>query len=62
MKLLFVTGSRGEWGYIRPILEICNQDGIEFEILATNMHLLPQHGNTVEEIIEDGFEVKYKII
>ncbi len=62
MKLLFVTGSRGEWGYIRPILEICNQEGIEYEILATNMHLLPQHGNTVEEIIEDGFEVKYKII
>ena len=22
MKLLFVTGSRSEWGYIKPILEI----------------------------------------
>jgi len=62
MKLLFITGSRGEWGYIRPILEICKKESIEYEILATNMHLLPQHGNTVDEIIEDGFEVKYKII
>lgn len=62
MKLLFVTGSRGEWGYIRPILDICKKENIEYEILATNMHLLPQHGNTVDEIIDDGFEVKYKII
>ena len=22
MKILFVTGSRSEWGYIKPILEI----------------------------------------
>ena len=22
MKILFVTGSRSEWGYIRPILDI----------------------------------------
>ena len=61
MKLLFVTGSRGEWGYIRPILKICKETNIDYEILATNMHLLPQHGNTVEEIISDGYEVKYKI-
>ena len=61
MKLLFVTGSRGEWGYIRPILKICKKTGIDYEILATNMHLLPQHGNTVDEIISDGYEVKYKI-
>tara|TARA_B100002019_G_C21270773_1_gene602136 strand:+ start:1092 stop:2228 length:1137 start_codon:yes stop_codon:yes gene_type:complete len=61
MKLLFVTGSRGEWGYIRPILKICKETQIDYEILATNMHLLPQHGNTVDEIISDGYEVKYKI-
>ena len=23
MKLLFLTGSRSEWGYIKPILELC---------------------------------------
>lgn len=61
MKLLFITGSRGEWGYIKPILKICNEKNIEYEILVTNMHLLPQHGNTIDEIIQDGFEVQYKI-
>ena len=57
MKLLFITGSRGEWGYIKPILKICNEKNIEYEILVTNMHLLPQHGNTIDEIIQDFFNV-----
>ena len=61
MKLLFITGSRGEWGYISPIIEKCKKKSIELEILATNMHLLPQHGMTIDEILNSGNEVKYKI-
>lgn len=61
MKLLFLTGSRGEWGYIRPILKHCRNLGIEFSICATNMHLLPSHGLSVNEIENDGFEVSDKI-
>ena len=26
MRILFVTGSRGEWGYIRPILRLIEKD------------------------------------
>lgn len=61
MKLLFVTGSRGEWGYIRPLLRLCVQRGIDYHICATNMHLLPNHGMSVDQISEDGFEVKDRI-
>lgn len=25
MKLLFILGSRGEWGYIKPIIDICKK-------------------------------------
>ena len=25
MKFLFICGSRGEWGYIRPLLDICKK-------------------------------------
>lgn len=61
MKLLFCTGSRSEWGYIRPILEICKKNKIKYEICATNMHLLDSFGNTVKEIEKEGFKVKEKV-
>src|SRR6266498_1355134 len=60
-KLLFVTGSRGEYGYIRPILrriEIDNE--LSYRIVATNMHLLPTFGNTIDDFSKDGFDVHYK--
>ena len=61
-KILVVTGSRGEWGYLRPILALWKEnDAISFDILATNMHLLASHGNTYREIENDGFTIKYKI-
>lgn len=62
MKILFVTGSRGEWGYIRPILEIIDKDpNIEYELCVTNMHLLPSFGNSYLEIENDGFKIHHKI-
>jgi GDP/UDP-N,N'-diacetylbacillosamine 2-epimerase (hydrolysing) len=61
-KLLFVTGSRGEWGYIRPILRLCaKRSDFKCEIVATNMHLLPAYGQSIKEIQADGFEVRHKI-
>jgi UDP-hydrolysing UDP-N-acetyl-D-glucosamine 2-epimerase len=62
MKLLFLTGSRGEWGYIRPILKLCQQQPtLEYSICATNMHLLPAYGMAVDEIRADGFRVDDEI-
>ncbi len=62
IKLLFITGSRGEWGYIRPILRLIEEkEEFEYSICATNMHLLPSFGESVKEIEDDGFQVDYKI-
>lgn len=61
MKLLFLTGSRGEWGYIRPILNLCRLEEIEYSICATNMHLLQSHGLSIDEIKNDGFVVSDEI-
>ena len=57
MKLLFFTGSRSEWGYIRPILKICKKNKIKYEICATNMHLLDSFGNSVKEIEKEIAEL-----
>ncbi|ACI21188.1 UDP-N-acetylglucosamine 2-epimerase [Thermodesulfovibrio yellowstonii] len=62
LKLLFITGSRGEWGYIRPILRLCNKrKDVNFSLCVTNMHLLPDFGLSIKEIERDGFHVDYKI-
>jgi GDP/UDP-N,N'-diacetylbacillosamine 2-epimerase (hydrolysing) len=61
VKLLFLTGSRGEWGYIRPILRLAHERGHEARICATNMHLLPSHGLSINEIRADGFGVDDEI-
>ena len=61
MRLLFLTGSRGEWGYIRPLLRLCQKQGLDYRICATNMHVLPAFGLSVNEIRADGFEVSDEI-
>ena len=61
MKLLFFTGSRGEWGYIRPVLEKCKKMKINYKLCVTNMHLLDSFGLSIKEIEKDGFKVDDKI-
>lgn len=62
LHLLFLTGSRGEWGYIRPILRLCEKRAdISYSLVVTNMHLLPSYGMSVNEIEADGFTVGHRI-
>jgi GDP/UDP-N,N'-diacetylbacillosamine 2-epimerase (hydrolysing) len=57
-----ITGSRGEWGYIRPILKSIERDpGLDYQIIATHMHLLPTFGSSVREIERDGFHVDERL-
>jgi len=61
MKFLFVTGSRSEWGYIKPILDILKKRKIKSDICLTNMHLLDSFGYSLNEIKKDGHKVNEKI-
>ena len=62
MKIAFITGSRSEWGYIRPILRHIEQDrDLDYALIVTNMHLLPRFGHTIEEIARDGFRIAERI-
>jgi len=61
-KILVITGSRGEYGYIRPLIQLMNEsDTIESEVLATNMHLLPEFGNSLSRFHIDNIPVEHKI-
>ena len=61
-KICFVTGSRADYGILAPIMkEVARSPMAEVQIVATNMHLSPRHGMTVNEIEADGFQVDEKI-
>jgi len=61
-KIMILTGSRGEWGYIRPIIKMAKERGdVKIVLVVTNMHLLSSFGNSYQEIENDGFKIDYKI-
>lgn len=60
--LALVTGSRGEYGYIRPVVKEIQKTGdLDYSLIVTNLHLLPEFGFSVEEIERDRFKVSDRI-
>lgn len=60
-KLLYVTGSRAEYGIMKRLLKMLDNDSnIDLEIIVTGMHLLKEYGETYKEIEKD-FKIIKKI-
>jgi len=61
-KIWIVTGSRAEYGLLKPLAEKIKNDGrFKLEIIATGQHLASQYGLTLREIEQDGFKVSKKV-
>ena len=61
-KISVVTGTRAEYGLLKPLIKSLNDDSdFDLQLMATAMHLSPEYGMTVNEIINDGFPVVKKI-
>jgi len=57
-----ITGSRGEYGYIRPIVrEIQNEADLDYSIIVTNLHLLADFGFSIDEIEQDQLKISDRI-
>ena len=62
MKIAIATGTRADWGLLSPIAQLLKaQKDVEVAVIATNMHLDPRFGNTIDEIISDGFTPAAKV-
>ncbi|MDE5655554.1 MAG: UDP-N-acetylglucosamine 2-epimerase (hydrolyzing) [Muribaculaceae bacterium] len=62
MKITVATGTRADWGLLSPLAQALHKlPGFDISILATNMHLLQQFGNTLSEIEADGFDVAARV-
>lgn len=57
-----ITGARSDYGILLPVLRKLKQaPDICLRLIAAGMHLVPEFGNTVKQIEDDGFVVEDKI-
>ena len=55
-KILYITGTRADYGLMRPVLKcILQHPHLSLEIAVTGMHLMDEFGTTIDEIKSDGF-------
>lgn len=61
-NLCAVTGTRAEYGLLRPLMKRILSDGqLHMQLVVTGMHLCPEFGLTAGEIEADGFSIQEKI-
>lgn len=62
-KICIATSTRADWGLLAPLAKSLKEaNGIELQILATNMHLLPRYGHTIDEITALGFDITTQVL
>lgn len=61
-KICIVTGSRAEYGILKPLInEIKNDSKLKLKLIVTGAHLSAEFGLTYKEIEADGFTIDEKI-
>lgn len=61
-KICVVTGTRAEYGLLKPVIEKINKDKeLELYLIVTGAHLSPEFGLTYREIEDDGYIINKKI-
>ena len=62
LNVCVVTGTRAEFGLLRPLLEkISHSSLLRLQLIVTGMHLSPEFGLTYSEIDEAGFSIDRRI-
>jgi len=61
-KISVTTGTRAEYGLLRPVLKaISTSKNLELYLIVAAMHLSKKYGFTINEIKKDGFDVYAKV-
>ena len=60
-KISVTTGTRAEYGILRPVLKkITDSKNLELILIVTGTHLSRKHGMTINQIKKDGFRIAAK--
>lgn len=61
-RICVITGTRAEYGLLSRLMRLIDESvDCQLQIIATNMHLLPEYGDTYQEIESDGFTIDIKV-
>lgn len=61
-KIAIATGTRAEYGLLKPLIKaLHHHEDFELQLIATAMHLSPEFGHTIDEIINDEIPVVKKV-
>lgn len=62
-KVVFLTGTRADFGKLKPLIEVLSNDsGFEVMLFVTGMHMQSKYGHTVDEIVKCGYRKIHKFI
>lgn len=54
-KIAIITSTRADWGLLHPLVAELSARGERPQIIATYAHLFPEMGDTIQELVADGF-------
>ncbi|MEI7676509.1 MAG: UDP-N-acetylglucosamine 2-epimerase [Bacteroidales bacterium] len=61
-KICVVTTTRADYGILKQLMFAIKADPeLQLQVIATNMHLSSEFGNTYQEILNDGFVIDKKV-
>lgn len=61
-RICVITGTRADYGLLRWLMhDIQAHPDLQLQVVATGMHLAPELGHTLNEILADGFTVDLKV-
>ncbi len=62
MKICIATGTRAEYGLLKPLISaVSSEAGWQLQLMVTGAHLSPEFGLTYKTIEEDGFKIDRKV-
>lgn len=61
-KITIITGTRAEYGLLKPLIRAISDDSkFTLQLVVTGMHLSEEFGHTYKQIEEDGFKIDKKV-
>ena len=61
-KICFVTAARSEYGLLKWLmLDVDKSEKFSLQLIVTGGHLSYDQGHTVDQILEDGFNISYTV-
>lgn len=61
-RICYLTGTRADFGLMASTLRAIRDDpGLQLDLLVTGMHLSPDHGHTVDEIVAANLPIRSRV-